>query len=163
MKGLKGWIIGGLIGLVLTVGGFQQRVFAAHLAIVTTADLQSQVFPFKMEKIINGKKVTASVGGLARISAVANRIWSEMDGTLVVSSGDALMGTFYFIFKGIPEIEAMNRAGYQVIVPGNHEFDQGVKIYADALQHAKFDAVCANLVTTNQLLAEKIKPFVFKD
>jgi 5'-nucleotidase len=163
MKGLKGWLAGGLTGLVLIVGGFQPRVFGANLAIVTTADLQSQVFPFKMKKIVNGEKVEVSVGGLGRVSAAANSVWGEMDGTLMVSSGDALMGTFYFMFKGIPEIEAMNRAGYQVIVPGNHEFDQGVKVYADALQHAKFDVVCANLITTNQLLAEKIKPFVFKE
>jgi len=160
---MKSWITGGLIGFVLIAGGLQQRVFGANLAIVTTADLQSQVFPFKMKEIVNGKKVEVSVGGLGRVSAAANSVWTEMDGTLMVSSGDALMGTFYFMFKGIPEIEAMNRAGYQVIVPGNHEFDQGVKVYANALQHAKFDVVCANLVTTNQLLAEKIKPFVFKE
>jgi 2',3'-cyclic-nucleotide 2'-phosphodiesterase (5'-nucleotidase family) len=40
------------------------------LAIITTADLQSHVFPFETEKIVDGKKVKFTIGGLDRLAAL---------------------------------------------------------------------------------------------
>jgi len=73
-----------------------------------------------------------------------------------------LMGTFFFMFKGVPEIGAMNRAGYDVVVSGNHEFDQGVVVYANALKSAWFEVVCSNLFTLNATLAGEISPPLIK-
>ena len=55
----------------------------------------------------------------------------------------------------------MNFAGYDVVCPGNHEFDFGAEKYAQAAQKADFSIVCANIATSNDLLAKIIQPYVF--
>ncbi len=81
----------------------------------------------------------------------------------MVSTGDDLMGTFYAMFKGRVEIKAMNLAGYDIVTPGNHEFDQDVKTYLDAISSAHFEIVSSNLSIKNEKLKSLIKPFVIKN
>ncbi len=122
------------------------------ISIVATADLQSQVAPTR-----------SGEGGMARVASIAAEARRASDGTLMVSTGDDLMGIFYSVFKGVVEIEAMNLAGYDVVTPGNHEFDQGVDTYAEALSKARFSVVSSNLRIAHAGLAGKVKPYVVKD
>lgn len=57
-----------------------------------------------------------------------------------------------------------NLLGYDVVAPGNHEFDPGSKVFADNfVSGAKFSIVLANVELTNEpTLAGKIPPFVVK-
>ena len=56
--------------------------------------------------------------------------------------------TFWVLFTACsmvkPEMQGMSLAGYEVVTPGNHEFDYGVDVYKNALSFAKFDVVSAN-------------------
>ncbi len=160
---MKQWSPGILVilSVVLTLCiGQTHACKTPSLTIVTTADLQSHVLPFTVSQTIHGKRTRASMGGMARIATLIEQVRAASPGTLVVSSGDALMGPFFFMFKGIPEMESMTLAGYDVGVPGNHEFDQGVSIYEKAVEHAGFDIVCANFTSTNEDLNILIKPCV---
>jgi len=158
---LKGLIF--LLPAILLCLGFLPQGKATPITIVTTADLQSHVLPFSVSRTVNGKRTRGSIGGMARIATLIDQVRTACPGTLVVSSGDALMGTFFFMFKGIPELESMTLAGYNVGVPGNHEFDQGVSVYEKALEHAGFDIVCANLTSRNQALNDLIKPCIIRN
>ncbi len=112
------------------------------LVFVETNDLQSQIMPFKAR--IGGKKMI--VGGLARVATVVKGMRKLYGNKLVVvSGGDDLMGPFYLAFHGVPEYEAMNLVGYDVVSPGNHEFDLGPKVYAEALKHAGFAVLSTNM------------------
>lgn len=108
------------------------------IAIVTTSDLQSRLLPFKNE-------TGSPVGGIGRIATMKAKIEEESDITLLISSGDEMFGSFYTMYSGRPEMEAMTAAGYDVACPGNHEFDYGKDLYLEAAGFAGFPIVCSNV------------------
>ena len=79
---------------------------------------------------------------------------------LLFDAGDFSQGTPYFNFyHGRVEVDAMNRMGYDAIMLGNHEFDNGVDTLAAVLQNAKFPIVCANYDVTGSSLEGIVKPY----
>ncbi|MDD3014351.1 MAG: bifunctional UDP-sugar hydrolase/5'-nucleotidase, partial [Candidatus Gastranaerophilales bacterium] len=65
---------------------------------------------------------------------------------LTLDAGDIAQGTLFFkFFNGIPDMEFMSYIGYDAAVPGNHEFDNGLDIFAQMTNTAKFPFVCANI------------------
>ena len=152
---------------VIYAGGLSWKAqvlaeLAPSLAIITTSDLQSSIYSREISSDDNGVTTVQTIGGMDRIAALAQQVRSEVDGALLVSTGDDLMGTFYSIFAGTPEIISMNMAGYDVVAPGNHEFDQGLSVYANAAAKAKFDLLSANLDFAGSELAGIVKPYIFK-
>jgi len=100
------------------------------------------------------------VGGVVRRNTFIQETRSQYPNTIVVDAGDFSQGTPYFnLFKGFPEIELMNKMGYDVVVLGNHEFDNGSKALAKRLKLANFKIVCANYQFKNKKLARLIKPY----
>ncbi len=130
-----------------------------EIAIMTTADIQSCIIPYTV--VIEGDTLT--VGGLERIATASNQIRSEVDGSLLLSSGDDLIGPLFSLLSGEPEIRGMSMAGYDVVTPGNHEFDRGVEVYKNAISFSNFDIVSANLIIDDQELDSRIHPYVIKD
>ena len=63
---------------------------------------------------------------------------------LLVDNGDSIQGEpLGTITKGGADIEPMNLPGYDVVIPGNHEFDYGMDrfmIYVDEPVHLRFPA-----------------------
>jgi 5'-nucleotidase len=104
------------------------------------------------------------VGGVVRRNTLIQATRNEYPNTIVVDAGDFSQGTPYFnLFKGFPEIELMNKMGYDVITLGNHEFDNGSKALGKRLKNANFDIVCANYKFKNKRLARIVKPYVVLD
>lgn len=136
---------------------------ATHLSMVTISDIHSNILPYEATVKKDGEKVTVVFGGMDRIAALKDAREGLADGTLLVSGGDNLMGFFYNTFDGVPEVESMNMAGYDVSCLGNHEFDLGAEACGKALKNAKFDIVSSNLTTTEPGLASVIKPYVIKE
>ncbi|GAA5261383.1 bifunctional metallophosphatase/5'-nucleotidase [Methanocalculus sp. MC3] len=144
-----------IIGMILFAAlSFPQPVQEReiHLAILTTSDLQSRIFP---PGIIEGVESP----GLSAIAETANRIRAEEDYSLLLSSGDDLIGAPYSLFHGEPEYRGMTRAGYDAVCPGNHEFGFGESGYARAAGYAGFPIVSANMIVTNETLSHIIKPW----
>ena len=129
------------------------------IAIMTTADLQSCITPYTVDD--DGKQLT--VGGLERIASAARKIRSQVDGALLLSSGDDLIPPLFSIFHGEPEMRGMSLAGYDIVTPGNHEFDIGAATYKDALSFATFPVVSANLIVDDQKLRDRIRPYIIKN
>jgi len=128
------------------------------IAIMTTADLQSCITPYTIDD--EGKQIT--VGGLERIASAARKVRSQVDGALLLSSGDDLIPPLFSIFHGEPEMRGMSLAGYDIVTPGNHEFDIGAATYKDALNFATFSVVSANLIIDDQELRDRIPPYIIK-
>lgn len=124
------------------------------LTIIHTNDTHSQVEPLE-----EGKR-DALCGGYARRMGLINQERKKDPNLLLFDAGDFSQGTPYFNFyHGRVEIEAMNRMGYDAIMLGNHEFDNGVDTLAVVLKEAKFPIVCANYDVEGSALEGIVKPY----
>lgn len=71
----------------------------------------------------------------------------ELTNVILACSGDIFSGNPVVDNhpeKGYPIIDVMNKAGFDISVLGNHEFDYGDEVLADRIDQAVFDWVCAN-------------------
>jgi len=75
---------------------------------------------------------------------------SLYDNVLLVDAGDAIQGTVIgSISKGTEIIRMMNRVGYDLAAPGNHEFDFGFEALDDCAELLSCGYICANFCTTD--------------
>lgn len=66
--------------------------------------------------------------GFAGLMAYKNSLLQKTDNVLTVDCGDAIQGGFVgTVSKGEYIMELMNGVGYDLAVPGNHEFDFGLE------------------------------------
>lgn len=124
--------------------------------ILHTSDLHAHLMPFD-GPTGNG------VGGYARIKKYKESLEKQGREVLMLSSGDIFQGTFFYrFFQGIPDIEFMNQTGYKAMTLGNHEFDSGQEILAEAIANAHFPILAANIQFKKiPQLQSKVKPYTF--
>ncbi|MEA2091433.1 MAG: 5'-nucleotidase C-terminal domain-containing protein [Campylobacterota bacterium] len=130
------------------------------ITIIGTADLQGLMEPYKQEYDVNGRKEEILGGGISKISSVLKQAKNENPfGTFIVSTGDDLMGRYFHTFKGEAIYSLMSQSGYELYAPGNHEFDKGTEVFANALKYAEFDTICSDLAIKDTLLEDKCIPY----
>lgn len=99
----------------------------------------------------------------ARLDSVANRITAikenKTDHAILLDAGDVFSGTLYFTkYEGLADLEFMNMAGYDAMVPGNHEFDKGPAVLERFIKAASFPIVSSNIdYSTNEELGKLFK------
>ena len=155
-------VLGVCLGVLVFSAGQQKlaRAFAeTTIAIMPTADLQSAIAPYTVDD--DGRDLT--VGGLERAASAARKVRSEVDGSLLLSSGDDMIPPLLSMFHGEPEMRGMSLAGYDIVTPGNHEFDMGTEMYRNALNFASFEVVSANLIIDNREVRDRISPYVVRN
>lgn len=124
------------------------------LTILHTNDTHSQV-----EALEEGKRDEFCGGYTRRMGLIAQERKTDPN-LLVFDAGDFCQGTPYFNFyHGRIEIDAMNRMGYDAVMLGNHEFDNGVDTLATILQGAQFPVVCANYNVKGSVLEGLVLPY----
>ncbi len=150
-----------LLALISLVAGcfYLSATSSQKLVILHTNDMHGRAEPF--DKHLNLR----SVGGLARISNYIKQVKRDNKNVLVLDAGDMIQGTLYFkIFNGIPNIKFMSKAGYDLAVLGNHEFDKGISILGQVIDAAEFPLLCANIkFIDNPGLNKKVKPYLIKN
>lgn len=104
-------------------------------------------------------------GGVARRATQIEEIRKENGNCILVDAGDEFLGTLFFTkYKGNAIQHFMNELGYQAMVVGNHEFDEGPAVLADFIRGAEFPVLGANVDTSNDPhLKGLIKPYVVLD
>jgi len=106
-------------------------------------------------------RVEAGIG-FAKIAAKVKELKTANPNTLVVDAGDTLHGqTFATISKGESIIKVMNAVGYDVMTPGNHDFNYGQDRLVELAGLAKFPIISANLVKADGTTL--LKPYVIKE
>ncbi|MCF2944658.1 S-layer homology domain-containing protein [Paenibacillus tarimensis] len=66
--------------------------------------------------------------------------------TLLLDAGDVFSGTLYFNqYKGLADLEFMNKLGYDAMVFGNHEFDKDSATLKAFIDKAEFPFVSSNI------------------
>ena len=94
---------------------------------------------------IHGTAGDAKSPGLLQIADVAKSIRPD----LWIDCGDLTQGSFTATMDdGASMVEAMNAAGCDVWVPGNHDFDYGVEILAERIARFHGTALAANMKST---------------
>lgn len=80
---------------------------------------------------------------------------------LLVDDGDSIQGEpIGTMTKGEAIIDIMNVMGYDVAIPGNHEFDYGVDRFLELERKAKFPYISCNFNKEGELLFE---PWLMKE
>ncbi|MEM4382395.1 MAG: 5'-nucleotidase C-terminal domain-containing protein [Candidatus Caldarchaeum sp.] len=149
-KSVWWWLAALVLSLLLVAFIKQSTVISPNdivgIRILHTQEHHGQALP------VRGGNPPLDYGGLAaratliaqqRADAQKNRL-----GVLLVDSGDILVGTpLSTVFRGEPDILAMNAMGYDLMVPGNHEFDfePREQRYRKLIELAQFPFVAANI------------------
>ena len=148
IKNITKFITFSLLCGTLCVWGQDNREPA--LVILHTNDTHSQIEP------TNNK-----LGGVMRRKTAIDECRQKYPETLLLDAGDFSQGTPYFnYFKGHAEVKFMNLMGYDAVVLGNHEFDNGSKTLAKRLKKAKFETLCANFEFHYKKLQKLVKPYI---
>ena len=101
-------------------------------------------------------------GGAARQAAVVQQIRDEVDNHLLLDGGDRFTGTLFHVqYRGQDSVQIMNAIGYDAMVLGNHEFDDGSEVLADFISGLDLPALTANVdFSEDPLLAGQVDPSV---
>jgi 5'-nucleotidase len=129
------------------------------ITILHTNDVHSRLEPFPMD---GGRN--QGLGGVAARAALINSIRAAEEQVLLLDAGDIFQGTPYFnMYRGEPEIKAMQAMGYDAVTMGNHDFDAGLENFAIQLKHAAFPVLMCNYDFTATAMENKYLPYkIFK-
>ena len=96
--------------------------------------------------ILHSNDVHGALGGYAYMSQMKTSLESAGAEVIMVDAGDFSQGSIYVSStKGAAAIDMMNKAGYDVVTLGNHEFDFGYAQLMENLKDAKFNVICSNV------------------
>ena len=113
---------------------------------------------YEIAPLNNGKE-----GGMARVATIKKKYLRTNPNTLLLMAGDFLSPSVYNSLKyegksirGRQMVDAMNAAGFDLAIFGNHEFDYGQDVLAERIREAKFPMLSANVIVeaTNKPLTK---------
>lgn len=103
--------------------------------------------PEKPVIVVFENDVHCAVDGYARLAAVRDGYKTQTPYVATVSCGDFVQGGVVgSVTRGEAIVDIMNRVGYDVVAPGNHEFDYGMDRLRELDQKLEADIVCANFL-----------------
>ncbi|SHI43046.1 5'-nucleotidase C-terminal domain-containing protein [Lutispora thermophila] len=106
-------------------------------------------------------RVEAGIG-FAKVAAKVKEIKAANPNTLVVDAGDTFHGQpFAVISKGESIVKIMNAIGYDVMTPGNHDFNYGQNRLLELANMAQFPIISANLLKADGTTL--LNPYVIKE
>ena len=99
--------------------------------------------------------------GYAGLEQIRAGLVANGDVVILVDDGDSVQGEpIGTMTKGEALIDLMNAAGYEIAIPGNHEFDYGMEQFLALAEKAKFQYISCNFNHEGELVFE---PYVIKD
>ena len=100
--------------------------------------------------------------GFAKVAAKIKELKAENPNVLVIDAGDTLHGQpFATISKGESIIKVMNAVGYDVMTPGNHDFNYGQGRLLELAKYAEFPIISANVIKQDGTTL--LEPYVIKE
>ncbi len=83
--------------------------------------------------------------GYAGLAQIRDTLEAQGYETILVDDGDALQGdSIGVLTKGEAVLGLMNEMGYDVAIPGNHEFDYGMERFLELAELAEFPYISCN-------------------
>lgn len=100
--------------------------------------------------------------GFPKISSKVKALKEANPNVILVDAGDTFHGqTFATISKGETIVKVMNAVGYDVMTPGNHDFNYGQGRLLELAGLAQFPIVSANVVKADGTTL--LEPYVIKE
>jgi hypothetical protein len=157
-----------LLGLLISAGA--GALPTQQMTILHTNDFHGRLLPYNHIGWILGVD-DQPVGGIARRATLISQLRGESSNPVaLVDAGDFFVaGPWQFLFQGLPEVEAMNLMGYDVMSVGNHELedflgDQALSHLLSLAQTSNFSWLSANLTSSDTGEAfPEIPPYVVKN
>jgi 2',3'-cyclic-nucleotide 2'-phosphodiesterase (5'-nucleotidase family) len=123
------------------------QVDTAHVVVVATTDIHGRVLGWDYVRD------AAAPGGLSRAATALETLRARYpDNLVLVDAGDLLQGNPFAAYYGRydkrqpqPIVDALNALQYDVVTPGNHDFDFGVDFLRNAAKQATYRYVSANI------------------
>ncbi len=137
------------------------RILAALLALIlllgmlpAAADYPAEIGSLDLAKSWKGKTVIlhtndihGAITGYAVAAHMKLRLEHQGADVLLVDAGDFTQGDpTVNNDKGASAIRLMNAAGYDLAIPGNHEFDYGIEQLEANIAAADFPLICASIL-----------------
>lgn len=127
-----------------------------NLTILHVNDTHSHIEPDRVGEY-------AGKGGILERAAYVDSV-RRADGVqnvLLLHAGDYCQGSSYFATFGIPfQVQCINAMGYDAIIFGNHEFDNGIEALGEAMSGCEVPIVCCNYDFSSFELGKYVKPYV---
>lgn len=143
-------ILSRMLVCLMAVSAFP--VVAEHLVIIAANDTHSQIDP-----------TADNLSGVLRRRAIYDHIRSQNPNTVTVHAGDAVQGTVYFtIYKGEVEYALLDSLGYDMVILGNHEFDNGLESLAEHYKNVKATKLSVNYDMSGTPLEGMFTPYTIK-
>ena len=99
--------------------------------------------------------------GYAGLKQIRKSLEAKGYETILVDDGDSIQGAnIGALDNGETIIGYMNDLGYDVAIPGNHEFDYGVDQFLKLTEKAEFPYISCNFVREDKLV---FRPYVIKE
>ena len=99
--------------------------------------------------------------GYAGLQAVRDSLVAAGNAVILVDDGDNIQGEpLGTMTKGEASIDLMNRMGYSIAIPGNHEFDYGMDQFLALTEKADFDYISCNFNKSGELV---FQPYVIRE
>ncbi len=99
--------------------------------------------------------------GYAGLAQLRDKLEKDGYETILVDDGDSIQGEVIgTISKGEKIINLMNELGYDVAIPGNHEFDYRMERFFELTEMADFPYISCNFTHKDELV---FKPYVIKE
>ncbi|MGD6803420.1 cell wall-binding repeat-containing protein [Rossellomorea vietnamensis] len=96
--------------------------------------------------IMHTNDTHAHLDNVARRITAIKELRTERENSILLDAGDVFSGTLYYTkYKGLADVQFMNMIGYDAMIPGNHEFDDGPAVFADFIKQADFPILSSNI------------------
>ena len=99
--------------------------------------------------------------GYVGLQAVKEQMEAAGNHVILVDDGDSIQGEpLGTLTTGEESIELMNDMGYEIAIPGNHEFDYGMDRFLELAEMAEFPYIRCNFNKEGELIFD---PYVIKE
>ena len=99
--------------------------------------------------------------GYAGLQQIRDYLVAEGNDVILVDDGDNIQGeAIGTMTKGDALIDLMNAMGYEVAIPGNHEFDYGMEQFLALTEKANFPYISCNFNHNGELVFD---PYVIRE
>ena len=99
--------------------------------------------------------------GYAGLQQVRDSLRANGDDVILVDDGDAIQGEpIGTVSKGESIVELMNAVGYEIAIPGNHEFDYGMDRFLELAEKAEYTYISSNFNKEGELV---FQPYVIRE
>ncbi|TCI77790.1 bifunctional metallophosphatase/5'-nucleotidase [Exiguobacterium sp. SH0S1] len=131
------------------IGQFTATASYTHRGKTVSIEIPYEVKGYELS-FMHTNDTHASLDFAPNRSAVINELRSENPNRILIDAGDVFSGSLYFNqFKGQADLKLMNYMKYDIMVPGNHEFDLGTDAgheeFSEFAKNASFPFVSSNV------------------